>query len=357
MMAPAKKTPIVVPNNIMASSSLSLYQEEETEDPPPPAVADGESGVVAGEAQELRVGRTVNNNNNNKSPVTDAKSASSRPRKRRRTTSSTAAATTTTNNSNKGKNTKRTNWAVGEAKRQLEQAVHEWDTQQGRALQKDGTTPLSLREFSATVGIPYNTFCKYVIAADGKRRIIGNSTGRQPLLSKADQAWIAQELATRKRGERLLTHEAVDFIVERFPQLTRAQALGHFNRTLLKHQRDSLQGLEKRVYQKRTQPQQQQQPPMPPLPGRKEGTGHRSNKRASTSGGTSPATLILDHLPEDASDERKHALDGVNEKIARLRSQLLDAELEKERILRAIGFEEEKDTSDGDADDDAIGAV
>jgi hypothetical protein len=88
---------------------------------------------------------------------------------------------------------------MGASKDQLEQAIHEWDEQTGRSLKDDGQR-LPLKDFATKVGIPYHTFRKYVANQHDKRRVVGKSTGRQPLIGKEEQASIARKLAEREVG-------------------------------------------------------------------------------------------------------------------------------------------------------------
>ncbi|CAB9502547.1 expressed unknown protein [Seminavis robusta] len=219
----------------------------------------------------------------------------------------------------------RTNWAVGAAKDQLQDAIQEWDAQTGRALSAEGKR-LPLKDYAALVGIPYHTFRKYASGA----RSVGNSTGRQPLLDKAEQAWIARQLANK--GDGLLAHEAVDFVRQRHPELSRAQALRHFHRTLLKHHPQQLKVPPKRQYQKRQQRQQQQDCHVP-----EEEEDEEDEEEEDSEEEEEEEEMEQDDIPPPFQQQRqskKLRLEALDARIAKLRSDLLDAELEKERLLR-----------------------
>jgi hypothetical protein len=128
---------------------------------------------------------------------------------------------------------RRTNWGQGEGKISMEKAVSEWDGKTGRALDSNGEEH-TLRVFSGVVGIPYDTLKKYVRSDAEKRRVIGNSGGRAPLLKKENQTFVADVLARKDRvNEGATPAEAIDLVQELNPTLSRDQARRHLNRTLI----------------------------------------------------------------------------------------------------------------------------
>jgi hypothetical protein len=134
----------------------------------------------------------------------------------------------------------RTNWGQGKAKLQLEKAVKEWDEKGEQAFDGNGE-PLQLKAFSKVVGIPYDTFKKYVTKDGGKRRSLGKSVGRAPLIAEADQQFLADVLARKDRGnDGASPAEAIDYVIEISPKLTRDQARQHLNRTLLRNHPDQV---------------------------------------------------------------------------------------------------------------------
>jgi hypothetical protein len=134
----------------------------------------------------------------------------------------------------------RTNWGKGEAKIKLEKAVQEWDEKGERAFDGNGE-PLQLKAYSNVVGIPYYTFKKYAAKDSGKRRSLGRSIGRPPLIAEEEQQFLADVFARKDRGNDGATPtEAIDYVIELSPELTRIQARLHLNRTLLRNHPDQV---------------------------------------------------------------------------------------------------------------------
>ena len=129
----------------------------------------------------------------------------------------------------------RTNWAKGKAKVQLETAVNEWDEKCDRYFDSNGEA-LSMRQFSNVVGIPLNTLKKYLATDLNSRRTVGNAVGRPALLTPSDQHFLANCLARKDQGNAgAKPTEAIDFVMDLNPQLSRDQARFHLHRTLLKN--------------------------------------------------------------------------------------------------------------------------
>lgn len=252
------------------------------------------------------------------------KTASPSQSKRKRVRDTRANDTPSTASSKKPKG--RTNWATGAARVQLEQAVRGWDEQMGRSDRKDNGERLLIKDYAAKVGIPYHTFRKYVANQHDKRRVVGHSTGRQPLIGKEEQAVIAQELA--EMGGGLLPNEAVDVVRERHPELSKTQALRHLHQTLLKHHPEHLQVPPKRTYQRRRQRQREKE---------KVGVEDKDDEEHVDDADTDEDEETEEEThgknpPLQAT--RKQQLAAIDARISKLRSDLLDAELEKERLLR-----------------------
>jgi hypothetical protein len=92
---------------------------------------------------------------------------------------------------------------------------------------------LKLVKYSNVVGIPYNTLKKYVSADEPKRRVIGKGVGRQPIVLKKDQYFVADVLVRKDHGNNGATpSEALDMINDLHPKLSREQARDYFRKTL-----------------------------------------------------------------------------------------------------------------------------
>jgi hypothetical protein len=108
----------------------------------------------------------------------------------------------------------RANWGVGETLQRLTEAVKDWDSSTGSALDTTGNK-LSLRSFSIAAGISASTLMEYV-HMDNKRSSPGDSVGRPPLLTARNQDFIRNFLARKDRvNEGANYQEAVDFVQEK----------------------------------------------------------------------------------------------------------------------------------------------
>jgi hypothetical protein len=113
----------------------------------------------------------------------------------------------------------RVNWVVGEPLQRLTEAVKDWDSSTGSALDTTGNK-LILRSFSIAVGISASTLMAYV-RKDNKRSIPGDSVGRPPLLTDRNQGFIRNVLARKDRANEGANYqEAVDVFQELDPKLT-----------------------------------------------------------------------------------------------------------------------------------------
>jgi hypothetical protein len=114
----------------------------------------------------------------------------------------------------------RVNWGAGEPLQRLTEAVKDWDSSTGSALDAIGNT-LSLRSFAIAVGISASTLMAYV-RKDNKRSNPGDSDGRPPLLTARNQVFIRNVLACKDReNEGANYQEAVDLVQELYPKLTK----------------------------------------------------------------------------------------------------------------------------------------
>jgi hypothetical protein len=126
----------------------------------------------------------------------------------------------------------RANYGSGEGLEKLTAAVTEWNAGTGRALDSNGEKR-GLVQFSNVVGIPLDTFRKYVHPDPEKRREVGKSVGRPSLLTTGDQRFISDVLARLDRandGSDL--SGAIDLIQDINPDLSRTQARQTFARTV-----------------------------------------------------------------------------------------------------------------------------
>jgi hypothetical protein len=127
----------------------------------------------------------------------------------------------------------RVNWGAGEPLQRLTEAVKDWDSLTGSALDTIGNK-LSLRSFAIAVGISASTLMAYV-RKDNKRSNPGDSAGRPPLLTARNQGFIHNILARKDRANEGTNYQkAVDLVQELNPKLTQEQAQHHLSWTLMK---------------------------------------------------------------------------------------------------------------------------
>ena len=122
---------------------------------------------------------------------------------------------------------KRTNWAQGEPLRRLTKAVQDWD---GATTDK-----VSLRSYAVSVDIHFVTLQHYACEDKNKRKKLGSTMRRKPLLNSRDQYFVRNVLARQDRAnEGSNVQEAIDLVTEVNPKLTQQQARFHLCRTFLK---------------------------------------------------------------------------------------------------------------------------
>jgi hypothetical protein len=127
----------------------------------------------------------------------------------------------------------RVNWGAGEPLQRLTEAVKDWDSSTGSALETIGNK-LNLRSFAIDVGISTSTLMAYV-RKDNKRSNPGDSSGRPPLLTARNQGFIRNVLARKDRANEGANYpEAVDLVQELDQKLTQEQSRHHLSQTFLK---------------------------------------------------------------------------------------------------------------------------
>ena len=106
----------------------------------------------------------------------------------------------------------------------LRKAVEEWENKSGSALDCDGEE-VSMKVYSNLVGIPYESFRKYVSKDTLKRRNLGVAPGRKPLLDADEQEYVANVVARMDRAnEGNEPYEVREYIRGMYPELTDIQA-------------------------------------------------------------------------------------------------------------------------------------
>jgi hypothetical protein len=127
----------------------------------------------------------------------------------------------------------RINWGIGENLEKISRAHEEWISKIGRYLDSNGEAR-SLKEFSFEVGIPYNTFKKYVSKDGLKRREVGKSVGNPSKVSLDTQNVIVDTLARYDRANKGKSpEEAIDLVCGVAPDLSRKQCSQILHRTII----------------------------------------------------------------------------------------------------------------------------
>ena len=135
---------------------------------------------------------------------------------------------------------KRNNLGVGDAPIKLGEAITDWHEQTGDALDCI-REKRKLQSFANVVSIPYSTLKYYLCTDKIKRRVVGISVGRAPLLKKYQLSFLADVLARKDRvNEGASPSEAIEYIRKLNTDLSFIQEKLHFNRTLAPGHPDKL---------------------------------------------------------------------------------------------------------------------
>ena len=116
------------------------------------------------------------------------------------------------------------NWGKGEHRDLLEKAISDWLKKEGDAINEQGEEVLDVHEFANKLGIPPQTFYKYICT--DSCRILGNgSRGKKKWMTMDDVLYAGCVLARADReNDGLSSKEAVDMIQELAPDITRLAA-------------------------------------------------------------------------------------------------------------------------------------
>jgi hypothetical protein len=113
------------------------------------------------------------------------------------------------------------NWGKGEHRDLLEKAISDWLKKEGDAINEQGEEVLDVHEFANKLGIPPQTFYKYICT--DSCRILGNgSRGKKKWMTMDNVLFAGCVLACADReNDGLSSKEAVDMIQELAPDITR----------------------------------------------------------------------------------------------------------------------------------------
>lgn len=126
----------------------------------------------------------------------------------------------------------RTNWGIGENLLKISRAKEQWIAN-GEAG--------SLTKFACKVGIPYNTFKKYVSKDHSKRREVGKAMGNPSKITQDIQDVIVDTLSRYDRANNGKSpEEAIDLVCGLAPHLSRKQCSQILHRTIIPGNPDKL---------------------------------------------------------------------------------------------------------------------
>jgi hypothetical protein len=115
------------------------------------------------------------------------------------------------------------NWGKGEHRDLLEKAISDWLKKEGDTINEQGEEILDVHEFANKLGIPPQTFYKYICTDN--RRILGDGSCGKKWMTTDDILFVGCVLARADReNDGLSSKEAVDMIQELAPDMTRLAA-------------------------------------------------------------------------------------------------------------------------------------
>jgi len=115
----------------------------------------------------------------------------------------------------------RINWGKGEHRDLLKEAIPDWLKKEGDAINKQGEEILDVHEFANKLGIPPQTFYKY-ICTDNSRILGDGSRGKKKWMTMDDVLFAG--CVHEQENDGLSSKEAVDMIQELAPDITRLAA-------------------------------------------------------------------------------------------------------------------------------------
>jgi hypothetical protein len=118
----------------------------------------------------------------------------------------------------------RTNWGKGENRDKLEKAINDWNNKEGDVYDDNNELINDSVVFVNKVGIPPQTFSKYILKNNPRNLGVGNQ-GKKRLMTNDDILFAGCVLARADRGnDGLSSKEGVDMIQELLPDVSRISA-------------------------------------------------------------------------------------------------------------------------------------
>jgi hypothetical protein len=151
-------------------------------------------------------------------------------------------ATSAVGSSSKKAKTTRVNYSSGEPLALLQNAVTNWLEKKGEHY--DRQPDMSLKHYCLWVGIPYETFKKYVCSDVGKRAVIGRGVGSSKLLDDSTVQFCVDMIRRKDRANDGMTKRAIiDMLQDLHPGLKRIALVKAFDRNIRRDNKDLLTGI------------------------------------------------------------------------------------------------------------------
>ena len=138
----------------------------------------------------------------------------------------------------------RVNYSSGAPLVRLQKACADWIEKQGEHLVHE--PDMSVKHYSLRVGIPFETFRKYVCKDAAARRVIGNGVGAKKLLDEKTVQFTLDVIRRRDRANDGMAKPAIiDLLQDLHPALGRTALTQAFDRNIRRENKDLLTGIVK----------------------------------------------------------------------------------------------------------------
>ena len=139
---------------------------------------------------------------------------------------------------------RRVNYSQGDALVGLTKAVEDWLGKKGDIIEADET--ISCKHYCARVGIPEQTFRKYVCDDVEKRRMLGTGVGISKVIDADTENFLVDVLRRKDRANAGMSRaEAIDMLQDLHPAKTRKSLARAFDRNIRPDHKHELTGVVK----------------------------------------------------------------------------------------------------------------
>ena len=129
----------------------------------------------------------------------------------------------------------------------LRKAVEDWDNKSGPLFNHlESGMALPMKDYAASVGMPYKTFHAYARAEIGKRKAMGSSVGKKRVFTDEEEQFVVDVVRRHDRGnDGLNNRQAVDKLHDLRPDMNRKSVMNTFDRTIRPCRKSELTGIVK----------------------------------------------------------------------------------------------------------------